>query len=99
MMTVLAVKGLRSATICAVEFEAPLGPRGTSMENKVSMWEVRLTNLDQGKPDFVSRHVDPDIAWTSACALFSKQRDVKPRKAVPARVAAPELDAEAEALI
>jgi hypothetical protein len=96
MMTILVVKGLRSATVEAVEFEKPLGLRGTSADNKATMWEARLTNLDQSKPDFVSRNANPDTAWSSACELFAKQHDVKPRKA---RSRQPELDDEAEALI
>lgn len=99
MMTALTTKGLRSVTVEAVEFEEPVGVRGTDRDTVVTLWEARISNLCGSKPDHVSRNKDPDVALAGAAELFAKQKDVVPTKKKRRTREVPVLDREAEALI
>lgn len=82
MIGKLLAKGLHEITLKPVEFDRPLGPRGTSDQNKPTLWECRVSNLNKTRPDCVSRKADPDEAFNGAVDLFFRQKD-SPKRAAP----------------
>lgn len=98
MIGKLLAKGLHEITLKPVELERPLDSRGTSDQNKPTLWECRVTNLNKARPDCVSRKADPDEAFNGAVDLFFRQKDAPKRKAVPSGPTKAEL-AEIEDLI
>lgn len=98
MIGKLLSKGLHEITLKPVEFERPLDSRGTSDQNKPTLWECRVTNLNKARPDCVSRKTDPDEAFNGAVDLFFRQKDSPKCKAAPSGPTKAEL-AEIEDLI
>ena len=98
MIGKLLAKGLHKITLKPVEFERPLDGWGTSDQNKPTLWECRVTNLNKARPDCVSRKTDPDEAFNGAVDLFFRQKDSPKRKAAPSGPTKAEL-AEIEDLI
>lgn len=94
MIDKLIAKGLHEVVIRPAEFTKPLSVRGTTSSNPVTLWEVRISNLDKSRPDCVSRQKKPDEALAGAVGLFLNQRDSAKHKPPE-----PELDQEAEDLI
>ena len=98
MIGKLLAKGLHEITLKPVEFERPLGGWGASDQNKPTLWECRVTNLNKARPDCVSRKVDPDEAFNGAVDLFFRQKDSPKRKTATSGPTKAEL-AEIEDLI
>ena len=98
MIGKLLAKGLHEITLKPVESERPLDGCGTSDQNKPTLWECRVTNLNKARPDCVSRKTDPDEAFNGAVDLFFRQKDSPKRKAAPSGPTKAEL-AEIEDLI